>query len=54
MSTQNERDQEHPPPRDGLTDAQVWEWVGDRWQVREIGAFEEPNPGGSPAPAEEL
>jgi hypothetical protein len=46
-------DQDHPPPRDGLTDAQVWEWVDDRWRVRTIGATEEPNAGGSPAPVDD-
>ena len=43
-----------PPSRDGLGDSEVWEWVGDRWRVRTIAPFEEPNAGGSPAPVEEL
>jgi hypothetical protein len=47
------QDQEHPPPREGLSDAEVWEWTGEQWQVRRIGAFEEGNPGGSPAPVDE-
>jgi hypothetical protein len=46
-------DQDHPPSRDGLSDSEVWEWVGDRWRVRRIEAFEEPNAGGSPAPVDE-
>jgi len=45
--------QDHPPSREGLGDAEVWEWAGDRWRVRRIAAFEEPNAGGSPAPVEE-
>jgi hypothetical protein len=47
------QDQDSPPDRDGLTDAQVWEWTGERWEIREIAAFEEPNAGGSPAPVDE-
>lgn len=47
------QDQDHPPSRDGLTDSQVWEWVGDHWRIRTITATEEPNRGGSPAPVEE-
>jgi hypothetical protein len=47
------QDQDSPPGRDGLTDAQVWEWTGERWEIREIAAFEEPNAGGSPAPVDE-
>jgi hypothetical protein len=46
-------DQNHPPSRAGLSDAEVWEWVDDHWQVREIAPFEEPNAGGSPAPVDE-
>lgn len=46
-------DQDHPPSREGLTDSQVWEWVGDHWRIRTITAFEEPNRGGSPAPVDE-
>jgi hypothetical protein len=46
-------DRDAPPSRDGLTDAQVWEWVDGAWRVREIALFEEPNAGGSPAPVEE-
>ena len=46
-------DRDHPPPRDGLTDAQVWEWADDEhWQVREIAAFEHPNLGGSVDPVD--
>jgi hypothetical protein len=48
-----EHDRDHPPSRAGLGDADVWEWVGDHWQVRRIGATEETNAGGSPAPVEE-
>jgi hypothetical protein len=47
------QDQDSPPDRDGLTDAQVWEWTGERWEIREIAPFEEPNAGGSPAPVDE-
>ena len=46
-------DQDHPPSRDGLSDSEVWEWVGDHWRIRTITAFEEPNRGGSPAPVDE-
>jgi hypothetical protein len=45
--------QDHPPSREGLSDSEVWEWVGDRWQIRRIAAFEEPNSGGSPAPVDD-
>ena len=46
-------DQDHPPSRDGLGDAEVWEWAEDHWEVRTIAAHEQPNAGGSPAPVEE-
>jgi hypothetical protein len=46
-------DQNTPPSREGLSDAEVWEWTGDRWQVRTILPDEEPNAGGSPAPVDE-
>jgi hypothetical protein len=46
-------DPNSPPSREGLTDAQVWEWADDHWQIREIRPHEEPNAGGSPAPVEE-
>jgi hypothetical protein len=45
--------QDEPPTREGLSDAEVWEWTGEQWRVREIPAFEEPNPGGSPAPVDD-
>jgi hypothetical protein len=45
--------QDHPPSREGLSDAEVWEWAEDHWRVRRIAAFEEPNAGGSPAPVDE-
>ena len=45
--------QDEPPSRDGLSDSEVGEWVGDSWQVRTIAPFEEPNAGGSPAPVDE-
>jgi hypothetical protein len=45
--------QDRPPPRDGLSDSEVWEWADDHWQVRRIAPFEEPNAGGSPAPVDE-
>jgi 3-oxoadipate enol-lactonase len=47
------QDQDHPPSREGLSESQVWEWVGDHWRIRTITAFEEPNRGGSPAPVDE-
>ena len=46
-------DRDNPPSRDGLTDAQVWEWAEDHWRVREIPPSEEPNKGGSPDPVGE-
>jgi hypothetical protein len=46
-------DPDDPPSREGLGDADVWEWADGHWRVRRIGAFEEPNAGGSPAPVEE-
>jgi hypothetical protein len=46
------QDRNSPPSRDGLSDAEVWEWADDHWQVRAIPLFEEPNEGGSPAPTE--
>jgi hypothetical protein len=50
MTTQ---DRDHPPSRDGLTDAEVWEWTDDGWRVRTIAPDEEANAGGNPAPHEE-
>jgi len=50
---QRSGDQDHPPSREGLSDSEVWEWVGDHWRIRTITAFEEPNRGGSPAPVDE-
>jgi hypothetical protein len=47
------QDPDRPPSRDGLTDAEVWEWTDGEWRVRVIGAFEEPNSGGSPAPVDD-
>ena len=47
-------DPSSPPSREGLSDAEVWEWSEDHWQLRRIAPFEEPNAGGSPAPVEEL
>ncbi len=47
------QDPNSPPSREGLNDAEVWEWADDHWQIRTILATEEPNAGGSPAPAEE-
>ncbi len=41
------------PSREGLSDAEVWEWAGDHWRVRRIPALEEPNAGGSPAPVDD-
>jgi hypothetical protein len=46
-------DQNQPPSREGLSDSEVWEWAGDRWRVRTIAPFEEPNDGGSPAPVDD-
>jgi hypothetical protein len=46
-------DQDTPPSREGLSDAQVWEWADDHWQIREIAPFEQTNVGGSPEPVEE-
>jgi hypothetical protein len=43
-------DQDQPPSREGLSDAQAWVWDGDHWQVRRIGLLEEGNEGGSPSP----
>jgi hypothetical protein len=45
--------QDLPPSRDGLSDAEVWEWAEGHWRVRTIAPFEETNAGGSPAPVEE-
>lgn len=46
-------DRDHPPSREGMSDAEVWEWTDEGWQMRVIAAAEEPNLGGSPAPVEE-
>lgn len=53
MSSAEHDDPARPPSREGLSDAQVWEWSGDRWQLRSIGAAEEPNLGGSVSPLPE-
>jgi 3-oxoadipate enol-lactonase len=50
---QENEDQDHPPSREGLSDSEVWEWVGDHWRIRTIAGFEEPNRGGSPAPVDD-
>lgn len=42
----------HPPSREGLTDAQVWVWSGDHWQVRTLDPDEVTNAGGSASPGE--
>ena len=42
-----------PPSREGLSDAEVWEWSEGHWRIREILPHEEPNRGGSPAPVDE-
>jgi hypothetical protein len=47
------QDQNTAPSREGLSDAEVWEWADDHWRVRRIPPFEEPNPGGSPAPVDD-
>ncbi len=47
------QDRDDPPSRKGLTEAQVWEWAEDHWQVREIAPDEHTNLGGSPEPVEE-
>jgi hypothetical protein len=52
-SARMSHDQNKPPSREGLSDAEVWEWTGDHWRVRRIPPFEEPNPGGSPAPVDD-
>jgi hypothetical protein len=44
---------DEPPSREGLSDAEVWEWAQDHWRVRTIAPSEEPNAGGSPAPVDE-
>lgn len=47
------QDQNDPPSRDDLTEAQVWEWAEDHWQIREIAPDEQTNVGGSPESVEE-
>lgn len=46
-------DPDTAPSREGLSDAEVWEWAEGHWRIRRIAPFEEPNRGGSPAPVEE-
>jgi hypothetical protein len=29
-------DPNSPPSREGLTDAQVWEWADDHWQTSQV------------------